>query len=571
MALLRIVVGLFTLAELAMLWPDMELFFSDQGMFETDVARKLFAARQFQDPFRWSAYLAGPNWSPLLVWDSPGAVWCYAAGLVAAATCFTLGIATRLTKWITFLGFAWLLQRNRIFWAGEQVYLNFLLLLCLSRCDRAYSLDERRRVRRARPLPPLDRSIPAWPRILAMLQFIPIYCANGLVKTGPTWARGDALYYALNQDDFYRFAPHGLSATLGTNVFRVATWVTHAWEVLFPLAVLGVFLRWSIRAQTRPRSVGEKWVSRLSLLTLGASVLGLAGVSHPAASENPTRFTGLGIVVLATVAVVGHRFAHKPDARDWALRWILGRRVWLGMGLAFHGLVAVSMNVGWFVPLTAAAYVVFLEGSDIDALSNRVRRNGKASSAAAVAPVDVPLSVGRRFAVGLFVVVHVLATTVTLLPWRRDTPGARPVVQASRRWLNTLRAVQVWRMFAPNAPRRNTFLVVHVTDEDGRRHLAWPGLSSPTRPLPYIGYDPMRKTFGRIAGLSKYQVPFAEYVCRTWGPPDGSVGARTVELTRVSYPVPSPVWTQKHGPFDPTKAYEHNGQREVLLMIDCPR
>ncbi len=64
-----------------------------------------------------------------------------------------------------------------------------------------------------------------------------------------TWAKGDALYYALNMDHFYRFYPQELSSILGLNMFRPAMWITHWFEALFPLMVLGTIIRWGIREQ----------------------------------------------------------------------------------------------------------------------------------------------------------------------------------------------------------------------------------------------------------------------------------------------------------------------------------
>jgi hypothetical protein len=36
------------------------------------------------------------------------------------------------------------------------------------------------------------------------------------VKNGAVWAKGDALYYALNMDHFYRFYPQEVSSVVGT-------------------------------------------------------------------------------------------------------------------------------------------------------------------------------------------------------------------------------------------------------------------------------------------------------------------------------------------------------------------
>jgi hypothetical protein len=50
---------------------------------------------------------------------------------------------------------------------------------------------------------------------------------------------------------------------------------------------------------------------------------------------------------------------------DWVCTWLLGRRVWLSLGIIFHAHLIVMMNIGWFTPATLATYVIFLNGSEI--------------------------------------------------------------------------------------------------------------------------------------------------------------------------------------------------------------
>jgi hypothetical protein len=66
--------------------------------------------------------------------------------------------------------------------------------------------------------------------MLMLLNLGVVYCFTGTVKNGAVWAKGDALYYALNMDHFYRFYPQELSTILALNAFRLATWITHWWE-----------------------------------------------------------------------------------------------------------------------------------------------------------------------------------------------------------------------------------------------------------------------------------------------------------------------------------------------------
>jgi hypothetical protein len=51
--------------------------------------------------------------------------------------------------------------------------------------------------------------------MLMVLNLGVVYCYTGTVKNGAVWAKGDALYYALNMDHFHRFYPQELSSILG--------------------------------------------------------------------------------------------------------------------------------------------------------------------------------------------------------------------------------------------------------------------------------------------------------------------------------------------------------------------
>ena len=91
-----------------------------------------------------------------------------------------------------------------------------------------------------------------------VIQYGYLYVTTGWVKSGGVWARGDALYYAMNMDHFYRFEgiTQWFSAYLGTNVFRVMTYVTHYWENLSCPGVGGHVAALSLAP--RGRSLGSR-------------------------------------------------------------------------------------------------------------------------------------------------------------------------------------------------------------------------------------------------------------------------------------------------------------------------
>jgi hypothetical protein len=61
--------------------------------------------------------------------------------------------------------------------------------------------------------------------------------------------------------------------------------------------------------------------------------------------------------------------------REWFCRWFLGRRVWLTLGLMFHGNLQVLMNIGMFPPIMMSTYLFCLRATS--------RAGSSASSGAA--------------------------------------------------------------------------------------------------------------------------------------------------------------------------------------------
>ena len=131
--------------------------------------------------------------------------------------------------------------------------------------------------------------IPAWPRYIIIAQLVCIYCATGLYKTGAVWKNGDALYYALNMDHFYRFegVTQWVSVYLADNVFKVMSLVTWWWEKLFPVIVIGLILEFGLRHrdaawyQAQERIGWRKWLGRAALLGAYLTIYRLVVVAYP--------------------------------------------------------------------------------------------------------------------------------------------------------------------------------------------------------------------------------------------------------------------------------------------------
>ncbi|HVI01504.1 MAG TPA: hypothetical protein VM869_22465, partial [Enhygromyxa sp.] len=292
-------------------------------------------------------------------------------------------------------------------------------------------------------LEPRFRPIPAWPRLIVILNVATLYCATGTLKNGPRWNQGNAFYYAFNLDHFYRLPPQQLSSWFGTNIFRLNTWITHWWEALFPVLVLGLILRWH-RREKIPRLQGwNLWLARLGLGGFVAGFYALILYSYPVHYRAPEEglhlfgrvyledqaipliqwIVGITLPIVAIVVVLGYRWLRDrqdiPRERrgrlpgldlDWVCRWLLGRRLWLMLGLIFHGHLILTMNIGWFSPGLLACYFAFLNGAELGFITTKIGQGfhkaiglpvpAHVRAGQAVPPADLTLprwSTGRRF------------------------------------------------------------------------------------------------------------------------------------------------------------------------------
>lgn len=433
MGLFRICFAMVVIFNVNGLWEDLELYLSDEGLFLQESARNVMARGQFrgygpgEDGGPYSFYdfnalltfLKGPRFSILFFWDSPTAVWTVFWAFQIFTILFMVGFKSRWTGWISFILFTSILHRNISFWTGaDGTIFVYYFLIMLSRSGHAYSVDNWLRCRKLRKkgllsekngpgdgagLPPspehpqgleaIYRLIPGWPRLLMILQLCVIYAWTGMAKTGSVWAAGDALYYSMNLDHFYRVPTQLLSYFLVGNLFRASTWLVHFWEVSFPILFVSLVLRWKIREEI-PLLLGwRKWTSRLSLwaVWIGATLITIVALPvHYSPEPGYLSMLHAQIAVAAGALAIALIFQYLwPRLRDRPFQirirnlhfsiglegvftWIFGRRLILYLGLTFHAVILFLMNIGMFAPIMIAAYIICLNGTEVAMLGRDI-------------------------------------------------------------------------------------------------------------------------------------------------------------------------------------------------------
>jgi hypothetical protein len=224
---------------------------------------------------------------------------CLIAWAIAAGF-LLVGLLTRfaaLVVWLLTMSFAYLC--GMIDNAGDQVRYIVALYLMLTPCGAAWSLDAWLRRRRGR----LKGRACIYPWVLRLLfvQLVMIYWTNGLYKaSGYDWRHGDSLYYVLGDLTLTRWSYAQFPTPYPLT--QALTWMVLVWEVGFPLWVCPL---WA-------------WLAE--------------------------RLEGIGL--------------DRPRFALWVLRH--APLIALCFGVAFHLGIALTMELGFFVPYMLCLYLPLL-------------------------------------------------------------------------------------------------------------------------------------------------------------------------------------------------------------------
>ena len=191
-AVYRILIGLVVLANQALIFPDVEEWYSEQGIISSATAKRLAGG-------------TGLNLFDYLS-TSDAAVWSVFWVSVVAAVFLTAGLATRLSAGVLFLCLITLNHRNPLLLnSGDSFMRICIFFLIFSHAGAALSMDRWLRMRRGKESgPPAPRA--PWAMRLIQLQLAFLYFYAFVWKMmGPLWLNGTALYYTSRLPEFFRF------------------------------------------------------------------------------------------------------------------------------------------------------------------------------------------------------------------------------------------------------------------------------------------------------------------------------------------------------------------------------
>jgi hypothetical protein len=282
LGLIRIAFGVLAIAWGVSLLPDLFELFGKNGV----------APRQLADPYAWGLFE---------YWTSDRALLIGCIALVVAAIAMTVGWHSRLAALVVFVLILSFQHRNpAAFNSGDVVVRIEALILALSPCGAALSLDRRRRTGTfwsAQLRAP-------WTLRLLQVQLSMIYLGSVRSKmSGETWPRGTAVSFALRLEDMLILhTPHWVTAN--ALLMNVATWGTLTLELALGILVWNRRLRRWVLAAGVFMHTGIMLTMNVGFFTPAMFVLYLAFVSPESVRRLPTN-----IELLAGRGVLARR--HK--------------------------------------------------------------------------------------------------------------------------------------------------------------------------------------------------------------------------------------------------------------------
>jgi hypothetical protein len=221
-AAFRVLFGLCVCATLLMLHGDWLNWFGVQGWIS------MATIDQAESGFRLNLFAIFPqdNWIAGLYWL-----------FLTASVTLVIGLCTRISSMIVFLGLNSINQRMPLILHGGDAFLRsagFFLIFASS--GAVFSVDNWLRSIRRPSERALPRLIAPWPLRLVQCQLAILYLTSFWWKAkGSTWRDGSALFYVLHLRELHRFPIPKLFYKVWP--LRFGTWSAMAFELLFPCLV----------------------------------------------------------------------------------------------------------------------------------------------------------------------------------------------------------------------------------------------------------------------------------------------------------------------------------------------
>ena len=257
-AAIRIGLAMLVLVHLAVLYPDLDRWFTDDGVMTTAASRELAL------PYQWS-----------ILWLLPATAAIVHACFWAAAVQAALLLVGLLSRANAACLLVWLISfqsRNALICDGEDTVMRLLALyLVLMPCGASWSLDalimrwwQARHEKATLPLRQHDG--PGWGLRLLQIQMAVVFFSAGLHKLGADqWLDGTAMFYVARLDDYFGRFP--VPAWLFDSPWSVAviTWTVVLGELLVPFFIwFRQTRRWALAAAVLFH-LGNEWTMHLFL------------------------------------------------------------------------------------------------------------------------------------------------------------------------------------------------------------------------------------------------------------------------------------------------------------------
>jgi hypothetical protein len=272
--------GLLSLVNLWLLWPDMPMWLGNDGVLPPALHRERMS------DFRISIFM--------LTGSSEAAIGIIRGLGLAGGLGLWLGIFPRSAAFCAWLAAVSYAYRNMsILHSGDNLIRIGTFFLIFARTDGIFSLPHV--VRRwffsqASSGSERDvRPVPAWPQRILQIQLCILYLAAGIWKAmGPTWRNGTAVGLVLQLGEFQRFPIPDFFMT--PVMSQVMTYGTLAFELGFPVLIWIPKLRLPVLVAGLAFHAGLDWVMNVQMfqwLITGYYLLWLKPASSLPVSSAP--------------------------------------------------------------------------------------------------------------------------------------------------------------------------------------------------------------------------------------------------------------------------------------------